>query len=67
MNFENEMNSIEAFEFLRISNSLEFSNALSKHTLSSQPVWCNENILLFDEIAPQQVDGEIVLLELFGP
>ncbi|KEH22546.1 hypothetical protein MTR_7g053370 [Medicago truncatula] len=33
MNFENERNSIEAFKFLRISNSLEFSNALSKHTL----------------------------------
>lgn len=35
MNFENERNSIEAFEFLRISNSLEFSNPLSKHTLRS--------------------------------
>jgi len=33
MNFENERNSIEAFEFLRISNSFEFLNPLSKHTL----------------------------------
>jgi len=34
MNSENERNSIDAFEFLRISNSLEFPNPPSKHTLN---------------------------------